>query len=83
MCPNTCFSCTTCSSSRCNVKGELSCFIWKTGGFSQIIHFSAYKRKRLQSTFLREKSTRLWGIFDNYKEKLSVPGVHTAALIES
>ena len=33
--------------------------------------------------FLRKKLTRLWGKFNNYKEKLSVPRVHTAALIES
>ena len=32
--------------------------------------------------FFRKKSTRLWGIFNNYKEKLTVARVHTAALIE-
>ena len=82
MCPNTCFSRTTCSLSRYNVKGELDCFNCRTGGFSQIIHFNVYKGKQSQSTFLRKKSTRLWGIFNNYKEKLSVPRLHTAALIE-
>ena len=39
------------------------------------------KRKQLQSTFLRKISNRLWGIFNNYKEKLNVSSVHTAALI--
>ena len=29
------------------------------------------------------KSTPLWGIFNNYKEKLRVPTVQTAVLIES
>ena len=38
--------------------------------FSQIIHFNDYKGNQLQSTF--------WG-----KNQLSVPRVHTAALIES
>ena len=33
--------------------------------------------------FAKKKSTRLWGIFNNHKEKLSVPKVYTAALIES
>ena len=33
--------------------------------------------------FCEKESTRLWGIFKNYKEKLSVPRVYTAALIES
>ena len=49
--------------------------------FSELIHFNVYKRKQSQSTFLRKKSIRLWGIFNNYKEKLSVPRVHTAALV--
>ena len=75
MSPSTCFSRTNCSLSRYNAKGKLDCFNYKTG-FSQIIH---YKRKRLQSTFLGKKSTPLWGIFNNYKEKLSVPSVQTAA----
>ena len=49
------------------------------GGFSQIIHFNVCKRKELQSTFLGKKSTPLWGIFSNYKEKLSIPIVQTGA----
>ena len=56
-------------------------FQLQDGGFSQIIHFNVYKGKQLQSTFLRKKINRLWGIFNNYKEKLSVSSVHTAALI--
>ena len=48
-----------------------------------MINFKVYKRKQLLSTILRKESTRLWGILDNYKEKLNVPGVHTAALTES
>ena len=63
----------TCSLSRYNVKGDLL----HNGGFPQIIHFNVYKRKQLQSTFLRKKSTRQCGIFNNYKEKLSVPRVYT------
>ena len=55
----------------------------KTGFFPQIIHFNVYERKQLQSTLLRKKSTRQWEIFNNYKEKLRVSRVHTAALTES
>ena len=47
-------------------------FNCKTGAFPQIIHFSVYRRKQLQSAFLRKRSTRL-----------NVPRVHTAAFIES
>ena len=32
--------------------------------------------------FLQKRSTRQWGKFNNYEEKLSVPRVHTAALTE-
>ena len=53
------------------------------GGFSQIIHSNVYKRNQLQSALLGKKPTPLWGIFNNYKEKLSVPRVQTAALIDS
>ena len=70
MCPNTCFSCTACSLSRYNVRGELDCLNCETGILSQIIHFNVDKRKQLQSTFLRKKPTRPWGILSNYKEKL-------------
>ena len=80
MCASTSCSRTTCSLSMYNVEGELDCFNCKTGGFSQNIHFNVYKGKELQSTLLRRKSTRPWGIFYNYKEKLSVRRVHTAAL---
>ena len=69
--------------SRYNAEGKLDCFNCKAGFFSQIIHSNVYKRKQLQSTFLGKKSTPLWGIFNNYNEKLSVPRVQTAALIES
>ena len=80
-----CFSRMTCLLNGYNVKGESDCFNCKTGGGggSQIVHFNVYKRKELQSTFLRKKSARLWGIFNNYKENLSVPEVNTAALTES
>ena len=62
-----------------DAEGKLDCFNCKTGGFSQIIHFNVYKRKQLQSTFLGKISTPLWGLFSNYKVKLSVPRVQTAA----
>ena len=83
MCPSTCLSRTNCSLTKYNAKGKLDCFNCKTGVLPQIIHSNVYKRKQLQSTFLGKKSARPWGIFNNYKEKLSVPRVQTAALIES
>ena len=58
--PNTCFSRTTYSLNRYNVKGELDCFNCKTRG-----GFSDYPRQCLQKKAIRilvfaEKSTRLW-----------------------
>ena len=57
-----------------NVKGELDCFNCRKG-VSQFIHFDYNPRfgKIINSSM---------GIFNNYKEKLSVPRIHTAALIE-
>ena len=51
--------------------------------------FSDYSLQCLQNkaitnhVFATKRSTRRWGMFNSYKEKLCVPGVHTAALIES
>ena len=56
VCPNTCFSCTTCWLGRKNVKGELDCFNCKTG-FSLIIYFDVYKRKQLLA------SVSFWPLF--------------------
>ena len=49
--------------------------------------FSGYSLQCLQKKAIKiyvfgKKSTLLWGIFNSYKEKLSVPRVQTAALIE-
>ena len=82
MCPSTCFSRTNCSLSRYNAKGKLDCSL-QDGGFSQVIHSNVYKRKQSQSMFLGKQSAPLWGIFNNYNEKLRVLRVQTAALIES
>ena len=72
----------TCSLSRYNVKGELDCFNCKTGVFSD------FSLQSLQKTAITihvsaKKATHLWRIFNYYREKLSVPTVHNAALIES
>ena len=64
VCPNTCFSRTACSLSKCNVKCELDCFNCKTGVFLRL--FTSMFTKQLQSTFF---STRLWVIFNSYKGK--------------
>ena len=85
MCPNTCFSRTTYSLSRCNVKGELDCFNCKAGGGggggSQIIHFNVYKRKQLQSTFLR-KNQLVYGEYLTIIKKLKLkPGPHIVVAI--
>ena len=75
VCPSTCFSRTNCLKAN---------YIALRRGF-----FSDYSLQCLQKkaitihVFARKKSTRLWGIFNNYKEKLSASRVHTAALIES
>ena len=78
MCPNTSFSWTTCSLSRYNVKGELDCLNCKTGSFSQIFNSTSMftKESNYSPQFFEKKSTRRWGIFNNFKEKLSVPSVH-------
>ena len=83
MCPNTSFLRTTYQLGRYNVKGESDCFNCKTGFFLKLFTSAVYERKQLQSTVFAKKSTRQLGIFNNCKEKLSVPRVHTAALTES
>ena len=82
-CPNTCFSRTVCSLSRYNVKIELDCFNCKTAVFLRLFTSIFTKENNYNPRFCTKKSTRPWGIFNNYKEKLSVPRVHAAALIEA
>ena len=74
VCPNTSFSRTTCSLSRYNVKGELDCFNCKTGVFLRLFSSVFMKESNYNPRFW-EKSTRQWGIFNNYKETLSVARV--------
>ena len=83
MCPNTSFSLTTCSLGRYNVKGELDCFNCKTVTFLRLLTSMFTKESSYNPRFWEKKSTRQWGIFNNYKEKLSVLRIHTAALTES
>ena len=80
MCPNTCFSRTTCSLSRYNVKFELVCFNCKTGVFLRSFKSMLIKESNYNPRFCEKKSARLWGIFNNHKEELSDPRVHTAVL---
>ena len=82
VCPNTCFSRTTCSLSTYKVKGELDCFNCKTGVFIGLLT-SVFTKESNYNRRSPKKSTSLWGIFDSYKEKLSVPRVHTMTLTES
>ena len=79
VCPNTSFSRTACSLSRYNVKGELDCFNCKTGVFLRLFASMFIKESNYIHVFAK-KLTLQWGMFNNYKEKLSVPRVHTAAL---
>ena len=84
MCPNTSFSHTTCSLSRYNVKGEYIVLTARRGGGGGL---SSYSLQRLQNKAITihvfaKKSTRPWGIFNNYKGNLSVPRVQTAVLTE-
>ena len=83
MCLNTCFSRTTYSLSRYNVKGELDCLNCKVGGFLRLFTSMFPKESSYNPRFCEKKSTRLWGTIKNYQGKLRVPRVHTAALIES
>ena len=83
MCPNTCFSRTTCSLSRYNVEGELDCFNCKMGLFLRLFTSMFTKESNYNPLFCETKSTRLWQILNNYKEILPVPKIHTAALIKS
>ena len=80
VCLNTCFSRTTCSLSRYNDKGELDCFNCKTGVFLRLFTSVFTKETNYNPCFCEKKSTRPWGIFNNYKQKLSVTRVHTASL---
>ena len=82
MCPNTYFSRMTCSLSRYGVEGELDCFNCKMGLFSDYSLQCLLQKAITIHFFCEKRSTRLWGILDNYKGKLSVPRVHTAALIK-
>ena len=61
-----------------NVKGELDCLNCKTGVFLSLFTSMFTKESNYNPRFC-EKTTRLWGIFNIYKGKLSVPRVHTAA----
>ena len=81
MCPSTCFSRTNCSLSRFHAKGKLDCFNSKMGVFLRLFTPMFTKEGNYNLRF-GEKSASLWGIFNNYKEKLGVPRVQTAALIE-
>ena len=83
MFPSTCFSRTNCSLSRYNAKGKFDCFKCKTGVFLRLFTPMFTKESNYNPRFLGKKSAPLWGIFNNYKEKLSVSRVQTAALIES
>ena len=71
------------SLSRYNVDGELNCFNCKTGFFLRFYTSMFSKESNYNPRFCKKKQTRIWGIFNNYKEKQGVPRVHTAALIES
>ena len=72
---------TTCSLNRYNVKGELDCFNYKTGVFVRLFTSMFTRESNYNPCFCEKKSTRLWGIFNNYKENISVLRVHTAAMI--
>ena len=82
MCPSTCFSRMTCSLSRYNAKGKLDCFNCKTRVFLKLFTPMFTKESNYNPRFW-EKMNSSMGIFINHKEKLSVPRVQTAALIES
>ena len=78
MCPNTCASYTICSLNRYNVKGQLDYFDCKTGVFLTLF-ISMFTKKSDHD----KKINWSTGNFNNYEEKLSVPRVYIAALIES
>ena len=78
VCPNACLSRTTCSLSRYNVEGELDCFDCKTGFFFSDYSLQWFTKESKFHVFAK-KLTRLWEIFNNYKEKLIVPKAHTVA----
>ena len=63
-------------------KGELDCFNCKTGDFLRLFT-SVFTKKAITVHVFAKKSNRLWGIINNYKEKLSVPRLHTAAVTAS
>ena len=54
----------------------------KSGFFLRLFTSMFAKENNYNSRFCEKKSARLGGIFNTYKRKLSVPRVHTTALIE-
>ena len=82
MCPSTCFSRTNSSLSRYNAKGKLDCFNCKTGVFLRLFTSMFTKESNYNPRF--GGNQLLYGEYLKIiKEKLSVPGVQNAALIES
>ena len=67
---------------RYNAKGKSDCFNCKTGFFPRLFTPTFTKESNYNPGFLGEKSIPLWGIFNNYKEKLSVPRVQATYCID-
>ena len=69
MCPSTRFSRTNYLLNRYNATRKLDCFNCKTGVFLRLFTPMFTKENNYDPRFW-EKSTPLWGIFNNYKEKI-------------
>ena len=67
---------------RYNAEGKLDCLTARRGFFSDY-SLQCLQKKAITIYVFGKKSTLLWGIFNSYKEKLSLPIVQTATLMES
>ena len=65
-----------------DAKGKLNCFNCKAGVWLRLFTLISLQKKAITARVTGKKSTPLWGIFNIYKEQLSVPRVQTADLIE-
>ena len=62
LCPNTCFSSTTCSLSRYNVKIELDCFNCKTGVFLRLFTSMFTKQNNCNPSFAKKIDSSMGNI---------------------
>ena len=66
--PNTCFSCTSCSLSRYNIKCELDCFSCKTGVFLRLFTSMFTKQNNYNPRFCKKINSAMGNIQQLYRK---------------